>query len=86
MANTSAEALAADTLALLQFANNTGGFNFYMVHGGTNFGFWAGANIQDTAYQPHITSYDYSSPISEAGDFCQPGIGGLCKYQVNTCL
>lgn len=33
-------------------------------------------------YMPHITSYDYDCPISEAGDYCQPGIGGDCKYQV----
>ncbi|VDL83671.1 unnamed protein product [Nippostrongylus brasiliensis] len=38
--------------------------NFYMIHGGTNFGFWNGAEI--TA--PCITSYDYFAPISEAGD------------------
>lgn len=27
-------------------------------------------------------SYDYDCPISEAGDYCQPGIGGPCKYYV----
>lgn len=26
-------------------------------------------------YKPVITSYDYDSPISEAGDYNQPGIG-----------
>lgn len=31
---------------------------------------------------PHITSYDYDAPISEAGDYCQPGIGGDCKFWV----
>uniref|UniRef100_A0A8R1DHI1 Glyco_hydro_35 domain-containing protein n=1 Tax=Caenorhabditis japonica TaxID=281687 RepID=A0A8R1DHI1_CAEJA len=39
-------------------------FNFYMIHGGTNFGFWNGAETD----APCITSYDYSAPISEAGD------------------
>lgn len=39
-------------------------FNFYMIHGGTNFGFWNGAETE----APCITSYDYSAPISEAGD------------------
>lgn len=43
-------------------------FNLYMAHGGTNFGFWAGANGGGgTDYQPDITSYDYNSPISEHG-------------------
>uniref|UniRef100_A0A1I7T672 Beta-galactosidase n=1 Tax=Caenorhabditis tropicalis TaxID=1561998 RepID=A0A1I7T672_9PELO len=38
--------------------------NFYMIHGGTNFGFWNGAEAE----APCITSYDYTAPISEAGD------------------
>ncbi|VDM74121.1 unnamed protein product [Strongylus vulgaris] len=38
--------------------------NFYMIHGGTNFGFWNGAEPN----APCITSYDYFAPISEAGD------------------
>lgn len=43
-------------------------FNFYMVHGGTNFGFTAGANYnEEFDIQPDITSYDYDAPISEAG-------------------
>lgn len=43
-------------------------FNFYMVHGGTNFGFTSGANYNDEHHiQPDITSYDYDAPISEAG-------------------
>ena len=43
-------------------------FNLYMADGGTNFGFWAGANGGGgTDYQPDITSYDYNSPISESG-------------------
>lgn len=53
-----------------------------MAHGGTNFGFWAGANVDGEVYQPHITSYDYDAPVSEAGDYCQPGIGGGCKFHV----
>ena len=39
-----------------------------MFAGGTNFGFWNGANF---GYIPTITSYDYDAPISEAGDFTQ---------------
>ncbi|MDQ2720868.1 MAG: beta-galactosidase [Bacteroidota bacterium] len=43
-------------------------FNFYMVHGGTNFGFTSGANYDNEHdIQPDITSYDYDAPISEAG-------------------
>jgi beta-galactosidase len=43
-------------------------FNFYMVHGGTNFGFTSGANYNDEHdIQPDLTSYDYDAPISEAG-------------------
>jgi beta-galactosidase len=42
--------------------------NFYMFHGGTNFGFMNGANCYPTPYQADVTSYDYASPISEAGD------------------
>ncbi len=43
-------------------------FNFYMVHGGTNFNFTAGANYnEEHEIQPDITSYDYDAPISEPG-------------------
>jgi beta-galactosidase len=44
-------------------------FNLYMVHGGTSFGFMAGANYATVGkgYEPTITSYDYDSPIDEAG-------------------
>ncbi|KAG0432489.1 hypothetical protein HPB47_020797 [Ixodes persulcatus] len=37
--------------------------NFYMFHGGTNFGFSNGKNPP-----PQPTSYDYGAPLSEAGD------------------
>ncbi|AUY48448.1 beta-galactosidase family protein [Streptomyces sp. CB01881] len=47
--------------------------NLYMAHGGTNFGFWAGANHtgtqpEDAGHQPTVTSYDYDAPIGEAGE------------------
>ncbi len=42
-------------------------FNLYMFHGGTNFGFWNGAN-HPGQYQPTITSYDYRALLTEAGD------------------
>lgn len=40
--------------------------NFYMFHGGTNFGFYSGANFS-TQYEPTVTSYDYDCPVSEWG-------------------
>lgn len=43
-------------------------FNLYVLHGGTNFGFTAGANGGDGGYQPDLTSYDYGSPINEQGN------------------
>ncbi|MFL9913638.1 beta-galactosidase [Paraburkholderia sp. RL17-337-BIB-A] len=44
-------------------------FNLYVIHGGTSFGFYAGANVdaESGEYQPDITSYDYAAPISEQG-------------------
>ncbi|MEN2400845.1 beta-galactosidase family protein [Flavobacterium sp. MC2016-06] len=44
-------------------------FNLYVIHGGTNFGFNAGANsFNRTQFQPDITSYDYDAPINERGE------------------
>lgn len=47
-------------------------FNFYMFHGGTNFGFTSGANkyenLKRPKFVPQITSYDYDAPLDEAGD------------------
>ena len=43
-------------------------FNLYVVHGGTNFGFTAGANaFTPVQFQPDVTSYDYDAPIDEQG-------------------
>jgi beta-galactosidase len=42
-------------------------FNLYVIHGGTNFGFTAGANSGGKGYEPDITSYDYDSPVNEQG-------------------
>lgn len=47
--------------------------NFYMFHGGTNFGFMNGGNFQNNnkdkhIYLPTVTSYDYDAPIAEDGD------------------
>ena len=40
--------------------------NFYMFHGGTNYGFTNGANDKGV-YQPLVTSYDYDAPLAEDG-------------------
>ncbi|KAL0354541.1 UNVERIFIED_CONTAM: Beta-galactosidase 17 [Sesamum radiatum] len=42
----------------------------YMAHGGTNFGFYSGANTgsNEADYKPDLTSYDYDAPIRESGD------------------
>ena len=43
-------------------------FNLYMFHGGTNFGFTAGANHEGPGgYQPCLTSYDFGAPLDEQG-------------------
>jgi beta-galactosidase len=41
--------------------------NFYMFHGGTNFGLTNGANDRGI-YRPIVTSYDYDAPLDEAGN------------------
>lgn len=47
-----------------------GHMNFYMFHGGTNFGFMNGANYSDRV-DCTITSYDYDSPLSEDGQITE---------------
>lgn len=60
-----------DTSALLRevrfLMDNKKSFNFYVIHGGTNFGFTAGANSGGKGYEPDLTSYDYDAPINEQG-------------------
>jgi len=56
--------------------------NLYMAHGGTNFGFYAGAGLSGKDFLPQITSYDYGAPLSEQGRTGQPGIGGANKYEM----
>lgn len=54
---------------VMEWYMNTGkSFNLFMLHGGTNFGFTAGANNGGKGgYEPDLTSYDYGSPINEQG-------------------
>jgi beta-galactosidase len=60
-----------DTAALLKevkfLMDNKKSFNLYVIHGGTNFGFTAGANSGNKGYEPDVTSYDYDAPINEQG-------------------
>lgn len=44
-----------------------GSFNLYMMHGGTNFGFYNGANLFDE-YRQIVTSYDYDALLDEQGN------------------
>lgn len=68
---------------LNQFFDEDASFNFYMFHGGTNFGFMAGANFS-RQYQPTTTSYDYDAPLNEYGDYTPKYHAireALCKKQ-----
>ncbi|MDR2887162.1 MAG: beta-galactosidase [Bacteroidales bacterium] len=60
-----------DTAQLLKevkfLMDNKKSFNLYVIHGGTNFGYTAGANSGGKGYEPDITSYDYDAPITEQG-------------------
>lgn len=60
-----------DTAELLKevkfLMDNKKSFNLYVIHGGTNFGFTAGANSGKKGYEPDVTSYDYDAPINEQG-------------------
>lgn len=53
--------------ALEEILEAGGSVNFYMFHGGTNFGFYNGANYHD-CYMPTVTSYDYDAALSESGE------------------
>jgi len=66
-----------DGLTKYMVAHGVKGFNYYMLYGGTNFGYWAGRG--------KTTSYDYTAPISECGGlwskyYAVKLIGDLLKY------
>lgn len=43
-------------------------FSMYVLHGGTSFGFTAGANnFNAGGYEPDVTSYDFGAPLDEQG-------------------
>jgi len=60
-----------DTAGLMKeikfLMDNKKSFNLYVIHGGTNFGYTAGANSGGKGYEPDVTSYDYDAPINEQG-------------------
>jgi beta-galactosidase len=61
-----------DTTELLKevkfLLENNKSFNFYVIHGGTNWGFYAGANNGGKGgFEPDVTSYDYDAPVNEQG-------------------
>lgn len=47
-----------------------GHVNFYMFHGGTNFGFMNGSNY-DNKVGADVTSYDYDAPLTEDGQITE---------------
>ena len=72
-ASVTSEAICKDVRFLLE---NRKSFNLYMFHGGTHFGFTAGANADRLlvssngiacSYMPDVTSYDYDCPVTEQG-------------------
>uniref|UniRef100_M1A1B3 beta-galactosidase n=1 Tax=Solanum tuberosum TaxID=4113 RepID=M1A1B3_SOLTU len=58
IANTDATVTAS---YLERILSKNGSAVLYMAHGGTNFGFYSGANTgaDETDYKPDLTSYDY---------------------------
>ena len=52
MANTSAADLAGALQTILRYGNGSGSVNLYMAHGGTNWGFWAGALLLTSPTAP----------------------------------
>ncbi|XP_062373907.1 beta-galactosidase [Sardina pilchardus] len=63
--NHSVVSTAAIVKSLNEMLSIGANVNMYMFIGGTNFGYWNGAN---TKYAPQPTSYDYDAPLTEAGD------------------
>lgn len=72
-AHVSVESISKEVRFLM---DNGKSFSLYVVHGGTSFGFIAGANADPlpesqngiaSSFMPDVTSYDYDSPITEQG-------------------
>ncbi|XP_048200668.1 beta-galactosidase-1-like protein [Perognathus longimembris pacificus] len=65
--NHSTRSISSVTKGLENMLKLGASVNMYMFHGGTNFGYWNGADDKGR-FLPITTSYDYDAPISEAGD------------------
>nr|XP_015097208.1 beta-galactosidase-1-like protein isoform X2 [Vicugna pacos] len=65
--NHSTRSIPAVTKGLENMLKLGASVNMYMFHGGTNFGYWNGAD-EKGRFLPITTSYDYDAPISESGD------------------
>jgi beta-galactosidase len=63
-ANTNGQQQSDEIASMLDQGHS---FNLYMFHGGTTFGFMAGANDDRNGYKPDVSSYDYDSALDEAG-------------------
>ncbi|GAB2293347.1 Beta-galactosidase 17 [Dionaea muscipula] len=76
VASTDADFTAAELEKIL---SRNGSAVLYMAHGGTNFGFYNGANTgaNEFDYKPDLTSYDYDAPIKESGDVDNPKFRAL---------
>ena len=61
-----------DKTAIIEWLMKQGhSFCFYVLHGGTSFGFTAGANNFGTGFEPSVTSYDFGAPLDEQGRVTQ---------------
>ncbi|XP_028550449.1 beta-galactosidase 8 [Dendrobium catenatum] len=75
-----AKTSASYTAAYLEkILSCNGSVVLYMAYGGTNFGFFNGANTgqNDSDYKADLTSYDYDAPIKESGDVDNPKFEAL---------
>ena len=64
------EIIKRDPQDLVQSAKEMlelGSINFYMFHGGTNFGWMNGCSARKEHDLPQITSYDYDAILTEYG-------------------
>ncbi|PKU80519.1 Beta-galactosidase 8 [Dendrobium catenatum] len=79
-----AKTSASYTAAYLEkILSCNGSVVLYMAYGGTNFGFFNGANTgqNDSDYKADLTSYDYDAPIKESGDIREAAF----NLEVRTC-
>ena len=67
MANTSAAQMTDTFNKILRYGNSTGSVNLYMAHGGTNFGFWAGAAVRPLQPTASVPDWPAVSPVGGVG-------------------